>query len=646
MQLEQRPNSAFWCPLIGHMDGAKYRELHLEMQTEEKGSVEPLGLRGDTPERRVKTCLAQSDFLQALELAAKTAPHKLDEVFAHAGSYFAAHNQQEYVWLALSGLEQKQRATPRTMLAFLDAAKDTGHLGEIQAEIEAFLKWQQAPDVQALHAILYLGAKTGLAAVEQAYAQKQTPLTAFALGRVIGARGDATRAESLFRISMRLSESEVVQDAFATVRAAWALGVELNIAGRYRESAHWLSWADDLYHAKHLNSPRLELLILNDQAYTQILLGQTMGLQASLERGLAREFQGAAQLLPATLGDWHLAQKDAQTALHYYEMATSAARRNDICDAHPNLARCLAELGRADEALTLAEQSYTLAYETRSQAGAALGLARLLVDCKPERALNLAREAFELAPRASLKAHAGAVLARLHWKQGNIQEAKLALKMSSSVRHELSGTGLVLLECEDLPELDGEVATSPGTLELKLLGHREIKLGDQDIVLADRQLELLCLLVLAPGGLSSLEIAQQLFGDEPKSIKAALARLRKVISVLNKPFRLDMNVKADFLEVRQLLTAGETARAAQLYRGSLLPASESPRIREEAELLEEMLARAASVSDDVETLYKVCAALPERLELWEQLLKHMNPNDSRYQASSAVVERLRKNLNL
>jgi hypothetical protein len=68
--------------------------------------------------------------------------------------------------------------------------------------------------------------------------------------------------------------------------------------------------------------------------------------------------------------------------------------------------------------------------------------------------------------------------------------------------------------------------------------------------------------------------------------------------VSTHPYRLNIPVDADWLEVRRLVAAGRPREALRAYRGPLLPDSEAPEIAEARALLEESLRRSILTSAD------------------------------------------------
>nr|BFE84896.1 hypothetical protein GCM10020093_074970 [Planobispora longispora] len=150
------------------------------------------------------------------------------------------------------------------------------------------------------------------------------------------------------------------------------------------------------------------------------------------------------------------------------------------------------------------------------------------------------------------------------------------------------------------------------------------------IPLSLRHAEILALLALHPRGLTADQLSFHLYGDEgnPVTARAEIHRLRSQLgpAVAAKPYRLTCAVEADFLALKRLLAGGDAARVAEVYRGPLLPRSESPAIRGEREELDGQvhacLLRRGTADDlwtyvgtqhgrnDVHVLERLVAALP------------------------------------
>ena len=176
-------------------------------------------------------------------------------------------------------------------------------------------------------------------------------------------------------------------------------------------------------------------------------------------------------------------------------------------------------------------------------------------------------------------------------------------------------------------------------LELYCLGDSRATLGAQPLTLTRRQFETLALLALNPAGLSSADLALELYGDRQKSVKALLSRLRRKVPLASQPYRL-LNVDADFLKLRRSLFAGQLNKAAELYGGELLPWSHAPGIREERAFLEAGLKEAVLHAQSPETLFHLCKTVDQDLELWEELTATLPASDPRLPFAAAKVRHM------
>ena len=122
-----------------------------------------------------------------------------------------------------------------------------------------------------------------------------------------------------------------------------------------------------------------------------------------------------------------------------------------------------------------------------------------------------------------------------------------------------------------------------------------------------RSLELLAVLAMHPEGMTAEQLALALYGERGKAvtIRAQVHRVRMYLgarSVEPHPYRLNVPVEADWLEVSRLVAAGKPREALRAYRGPLLPASDAPGIVEARALLEESLRRSILTTADAELL--------------------------------------------
>lgn len=122
-------------------------------------------------------------------------------------------------------------------------------------------------------------------------------------------------------------------------------------------------------------------------------------------------------------------------------------------------------------------------------------------------------------------------------------------------------------------------------LEIHALGHPLVLFRGKSLHLTPRMSEILCLLALNQDGLTLEACHAALYGDEQvttTTLKAELSHLRTLLDgrISSRIYRLLGTVWVDFIEVWALLRQHRTDEAQQLYRGELLPNSQSPEIRE------------------------------------------------------------------
>jgi len=180
-------------------------------------------------------------------------------------------------------------------------------------------------------------------------------------------------------------------------------------------------------------------------------------------------------------------------------------------------------------------------------------------------------------------------------------------------------------------------------LELHLLGHPAVRMGKAVLELRPRFVELLCVLALHPEGLTSEQLTLAVWGEagETGCAKTELHRLRQWVPLSSRPYRIQVSVAADFLEVIEMLRRGCLRQALGLYKGPLLPRSQAPEIVETRVWLEESLREAVLCSGEGELVWALAERLGTDLELWELALELLPDQDSRHPLASVQVNRLK-----
>jgi GAF domain len=159
-----------------------------------------------------------------------------------------------------------------------------------------------------------------------------------------------------------------------------------------------------------------------------------------------------------------------------------------------------------------------------------------------------------------------------------------------------------------------------------MLGRDEalLSIGGKRIRLGRRHSELLVLLSVHPEGRTGDQLGFDLYADDlnPVTVRAELSRLRRILGpqvLHSRPYRLLIDVDADFSTVSRLLATGRVADALGAYAGPLLPSSDAPGVVRLRRMIENELRTAVLTSGDPR-LVQTWVNSPwgvDDLQLWE-----------------------------
>jgi hypothetical protein len=189
--------------------------------------------------------------------------------------------------------------------------------------------------------------------------------------------------------------------------------------------------------------------------------------------------------------------------------------------------------------------------------------------------------------------------------------------------------------------------TSPGTgLSVRTLGAAEVMVDGSRVSLTRRQLELLTVLSLCPGGLSLDEVVGRVYGDRAVSlstVKAELSHLRRLLGgrIGSRPYHLVGPIDTDHQRVLDAIAAGHTASAVALYGGPMLTFSESPEIVSWRHHIDVALRDAVLRGQEPELLWKMSERCVDDAEMHQVALRALAPGDPR---CSIVAGRLAASL--
>jgi GAF domain-containing protein len=175
--------------------------------------------------------------------------------------------------------------------------------------------------------------------------------------------------------------------------------------------------------------------------------------------------------------------------------------------------------------------------------------------------------------------------------------------------------------------LRGHREPSGHTATVTALGRDEalLSIGGKRIRLGHRHSELLVLLLRHPEGRTGDQLGFDLYAGDlnPVTVRAELSRLRRILGtevLHSRPYRLLIDVEADFVTVTGLLAAGRVADALTAYAGPLLPSSDAPGVVRLRRMVENELRTAVLTSGDAR-LVQSWVRSPwgtDDLEIWER----------------------------
>ena len=194
-----------------------------------------------------------------------------------------------------------------------------------------------------------------------------------------------------------------------------------------------------------------------------------------------------------------------------------------------------------------------------------------------------------------------------------------------------------------------EPAHRAPVLKLMLLGpgRPRVELDGRPLRLSRIPTALLALLAARPAGMTSEELAAELYGDEgrPSAVRVQVFRLRKLLGpwIDAAPYRLSIDVESDVAQVRGLLERGAVREAAERYAAPLLPDSDAPGVVREREALERWLRHAVMTADDVEALWAWAGSTSggDDIVAWKRLLANLDHDDPRRSLAASRVGALR-----
>jgi tetratricopeptide (TPR) repeat protein len=628
--------------------------LPLPLRPSPEGSRPIPGLEPEPrPAQLLEILWRQERYLEALELAVQHAPEEVPQVLTEAEDYFWERGLEARVYALLEKLSQPLRRLPVVLGYRLAAALALGQEKALLPEVAAALAGEELPELRALYAralfITYGDSEACLREAGRAVRAARNPQTLFAYGHALSLQ-DPSESLAVFEEAITLAERE--GSGHVCIKLAGALGVQQARLGHYRAAAYWAEYGQRLCQQRSAEQVSARVALLNLWALARLLSGKLAGVEARLRQesdSLAAVRPEVAAFMRATLGGVLLAQRQAQDALVIYqELWERGEGREAPSMLAPDMVRALLELGDVKEALERAEAAVTLAQGlppfVATRADLARGMA--LSFLSPEEAVPLLEAAmtyFSHSVHAYSLAQAGFYLARCYLELGKPKRAESAIARAQQGIEELGESGLHYLAGPEAAFYDvKQLLKEQPELELRFLGAIETRWKGGPLKLRLRFAELLAALALHPEGLSGEQLTLAVYGEygDLGRCKVELGRLRKLVPITSRPYRLGVSVTTDFSRLSELIQNNRLLEALELYRGPLLPGSEAPSVVEKRIFLEEALRQAILRSQDPEALWTLAERLGDDLEVWEKVLTLLDKSDPRTAVARARVKGL------
>lgn len=627
-------------------------ELHQHLKLPPHLLPGPTGLRmlpgydvPTDPATLLKVLVKRKRWLEALELAARTLRERVPRVLEEAGHAYHEQGLHKRLFQLLETLPEDLKGQEVVLYWRLQAAFRLRQEGNLRKEVESYLKKNEAPELRALAAGVFV--PTNRKEALRAYRAKKTPFTAFQFGRLTYGK----RGIELLRESVNLAKEE--GKPYEIVRNMGTLAATLVFQGHFQEGASWAEQALKTFDNLGVKDGQRRLLIINDWADARILNGDIASLEPLLKENevqLSTAYPYLATLFRSTLADYYLVTSQPIKALDFYRINLTNSFPEFFAYAALDMIPVLLELEKVDEATKIAEQAIDLTNHLpqshHSHALLAYGMTFIFSNSSlAQRYLVEARNGFIKIRDVRRIAQASLYLA-LSYLHNDPSKSRAIMHDPKSHITGLSQAGLRLLSGPETvfrPVWAMLNESKPASLELRFLGKKEVWLEGEALKLFPSWLEILAVLAIEQRPLELEELMSCLYGDGGNKItlKSNLAKMRRSLPISQHPYHLGGSFQADFIDVAYYLKKGNLQEAIKLYGGPLLKFSVSPSIRAKDEELVESLCNYALEGADIEALMRLSELLPDDLRLLDKLSSSLDKSDPRASNVKARVEQIK-----
>nr|WP_024805071.1 transcriptional regulator [Nocardia sp. BMG51109] len=183
-------------------------------------------------------------------------------------------------------------------------------------------------------------------------------------------------------------------------------------------------------------------------------------------------------------------------------------------------------------------------------------------------------------------------------------------------------------------ELSQAGAGGEPDIRLRCLGDASLTRAGGPVRLRPRQIEILTLLALEPEGFTPGQLHAAVYGDRPVSastLKADVSHLRNATGgdITSRRYALARPISCDAVDLLGAVATGDLAAALRLYRGPLLPGSDTPGIARWRDHLAVGLRAAVLNSGSAAYAVALGARCPDDAEIHEHALRLLSSGDPR-----------------
>lgn len=595
-------------------------------------------------EGRLEQYIARSDWLSALNLLTTRLTGLLVARLEPVAEGLQVRGQHARLHDALAALPPELRGHPRVLRWRLSSAIEGWRHQELLVEAEAALASGDGvgdPELRAYFALALYHCGDNARALEEiakALEGRRSALTLALAGQVYQS-ANPVAAKGYLNQALRKAERE--GRPLLQARAALHLSQVSFQAWEPRASQHWAEWAVRVMAEHGVHNAPLRLEAVNMLVTARLVQGDTAGLESQL----AQEAHWLAEANPRlhNVLDWtraellHLEGRVGEALEVMAALWGRLRQRESQAMFGVTYVQLLLEAGKADQAKQVAERIITFNDGSDPHYRSEARLAYLIWRGVAQPAavtseLGALADWFEVAGDGY-----NALIARLHLARcltaaGRRGEAEaLLLRLEPVALRYGRGLRALVGPHRLFEEIFARFQAQEEALRLEFLGGNRASLYGVPLPLRQRHADILAALALRPEGLTVEQVAEAIYGDPARapSARTEVKRAKRVVPIAGGPLRIQVEFRADFLEVRRRLRQGDLRGALAHYKGALLPESVAPLIEEERLVLEEMLRSAALSSQDAEALLLAAELLGEDLEVWERAVEALPGIDPR-----------------